>query len=662
MTGTMTGNCRTARMWLIAAVVAMAAAAAGEDEIPAGNDDSATLRAALFGRGVHVDGDARKYREDYDDLQSGGGIDFNAHDESENGTYATAAGSILFAERGNAFDGAEVAFAGGRWGRYHFRGNLSLLQSYYDDSYERPLIGFPFSNELGRDLHTNRANVDVEATALLGERGSLSVRYLHDEMEGDRSILKGSVVENLSVFGFQAPGFQDVDRRADAVDVRAVLPAGPVQLAIDAGYRNEDKTIGTNEINYAAAALRDRVVYTDSFDVDVVQGGVLLSVADDPRLQGHAGYRIAWVDSKGSSAQRGGTTSLDARRVADDADVDSLTHLGHAGLVLRPLDDLALRASYAVRDRDRSGWGSEVRTAIDGGSAQTLNNDTQKDLFSHRPRVSVTYSGLPRTRLRADYAFDKTSRDLDLRSLVDGDGAAAIDRIQRTDEDIYTHKARVGARTRLTRWASTEVGYDLLREEIDQTVHELLNESTLGDRERDRDRVFAKLRLRASGRTSFETGGEWDRGEFRRTDVGGDSSTRAEGYRVHAQVNSSPLTRLSTHAAVSWVDRDYTVGEDNPRALAIFRDIEFRNRFLAGSLLAAWAATSDLALRGRYSIAAASGSLDNLSQRLHVDASYQATEILNLAAGYSFLGFDEDLWPDDDFDGHFAWARFELAF
>lgn len=649
------------RIWALLATIATAAPAAGEDAPPAAGA-AATLTAGLFGRGVHVDGDARKYREDYDDLQSGGGVELFAEDENDDGVYATGGASILFAERGDAFDGAEVALAGGRWGRYHFRSRISLLQSYYDDSYERPLIAFPFSNELGRDLHTNRADVDVEATALLGDRGSLSLRYLHDEMEGDRSILKGSVVEDLGIYAFQAPGFQTLDRRADAVDLRAILPAGPVQLALDAGYRNEDKTMGTNEINHAPAALRDRVVFTDSFDVDVVQGGVLLSAVDDPRLQGHAGYRIAWVDSTGGSTQRGGTDSLDTRRAAGDADVDSLTQLGHAGLILRPLADLALRASYAVRDRDRDGTGNEVRTAIGGASSQSLANDTRKDLFSHQPRASLTYSGLPRTRIRASYAFDKTSRDLDLRSLVDGDGAAAIDRIQRTDEDIYTHKARLGARARLARWASGELGYDLLREEIDQTVHELVNESVLGDRDRDLDRVFALLRLRASGRTSFETGGEWNRGEYRRTDVGGDSSTMIEGYRVHAQVSSTPLTRLSTHATVSWVDRDYTVGEDSPRDLSIFRDIEFRNRFIAGSLLAAWAATADLALRGRYSVAAASGSLDNLSQRVHLDASYRATEMLSLATGYSYLGFDEDLWPDDDFDGHFAWARVELTF
>jgi hypothetical protein len=408
--------------------------------------------------------------------------------------------------------------------------------------------------------------------------------------------------------------------------------------------------------------LRDRVVFDDSFDVDVVQGGVLVSAADDPRIQGHAGYRIAYFDSNGSSAQSGGASALDPRREAEDADVDSLTHMGHAGLIVRPIAGLALRASYSVRDRDRSGNGSEVRMPITGGAAQRLRNDTQKDLFSHRPRVSVTYNGVPRTRLRASYRFDKTSRDLDLRSLVDGNGPAAINRIQRTDEDIYTHRARLGARTRLTRRISAELGYDLLREQVDQKVRELVNEVVLGDRDRDVDRVFGKVRMRAAARTSLEVGGEWNRSKFNRSDVPGDSSTEAEGYRVGAQVNSTPLSKLSTHLAVSYVDRDYTVGEDSPRNLSIFRDIEFRNRYVSGSALAAWAATSELSVRGRYTVAYVRGSLDNISNRVHFDANYQATENVGLSAGYSYLGFDEDLYAGDDFDGHFAWARFQVGF
>jgi hypothetical protein len=119
---------------------------------------------------------------------------------------------------------------------------------------------------------------------------------------------------------------------------------------------------------------------------------------------------------------------------------------------------------------------------------------------------------------------------------------------------------------------------------------------------------------------------------------------------------------LSTHLAVSYVDRDYTVGEDSPRNLSIFRDIEFRNRFVSGSALAAWAVTSDLSLRGRYTVAYVTGSLDNISNRAHLDASYRATEQLALSAGYSYLGFDEDLYAGDDFDGHFAWARVQLGF
>ncbi len=642
----------------ILGILACAAAAATAQEA----DRNTRLQAAVSGRGVAIDGDERKYREDYDDLSSGGTIDFLADDQRAEGVYATSGGSILFAEHGDAVDGMNLAIAGGRWGRYHLDTKVSLLQSYYDDSYEGSLgAAFPFTNALGRDLHTNRADVDVAASVLFGEGGLFRVRYRYDQMEGDRSLLKGSVVGAQSIYSFQSPSFQYIDRQSNEVELDGVLPAGPVRIAIDASYRNEDKDIATNEINYGPSALRDRVVFDDTFDVDVVQGGILVSATEDPRIQGHAGYRAAYVDSNGSSSQSAGTDTLSTIRSSEDTHVDSLTQSGHAGLIVRPFSDLTLRASYAVRDRDRSGDGNELRMPI-AGAAQQVSNDTQKDLFSHKPRVALTYSGLPRTRVRASYSFDKTTRDLDLRSIVDGNGPAAIDRIQKTDEDIYTHRARIGARSRLTRRLSAEVGYDLLREEIDQEIRELVNEVVLGDRDRDRDRVFGKLRLRAPARTSVEVGGEWDRTKFRRTDLPGDSSTKAEGYRVGAQATSTLLDQLSTHAAIAYIDRDYTVGEDSPRDLDIFRDIEFTNRYITGSLLAAWAATSQLSLRGRYTVASASGSLDNISNRVHFDASYRPLDTFGLTAGYSFLGFDEDLWAGDDFDGHFAWARFELAF
>ena len=645
-------------VWMSVLLCAAANVAAEE-----ANEDSQRRSVSVFGRGLSVDGDGRKFREDYDYLQSGGGVDFLIEDERDQGVYLTVQGSVLLAERGDDVDGTELSFKAGRRGKYHFGARVSLQQSFYDDSYEGPLgAAFPRSNALARDLHTNRADIDANAQILFGDRGVLEIRYRHDEMEGERSILKGSVVEDLSVFSFQAPGFQELDWHSDSVDAHLVVQADPVRLVVDGGYRRRESGVATNEINFAADRLRDRVRFEDAFDVDVAHGGVHISTTGDSHIQGHAGYRIAYVNSNGMSAQRGGRASLESRRAADRADVESLTQTGHAGVVMRPLPGLALRASYSIRDRDRTGDGEENRIFARRTGMQRVRNDTQKDRFTHRPRLSLTYTGIARTRLRASYDFDKTSRDLDLRSLVDGDGPAAIDRIQKTDEDIYTHRARVGARSRIGKRVTGEVGYDLMRQQIDQEVRELVNEIVLGDRERERDRVFAKVRLRARQRSSVELGGEWDRAEFRRENRPRDSSTKSEGYRVNAQANAMPFDRFSLHGAVSYADLEYTVGADTPRTLSVFRDVEFRNRYVSGTALAAWKVSDSLSLRGRYTLAHVSGSLDNLSSRVHFDASLRPAPRIRIASGYAYLGFDEDLYSGDDFDGHFAWARLELSF
>ncbi len=644
--------------FLVCAAASVDAAESEDETTPR----SSTAEVSVFGRGVEVGGDTRKFREDYDDLSSGGGLEIRVDDVRDDGVYANAAGSFLFAERGNEIDGAELTIAAGRWGRYHLNAGFSLLQSYFDDSRDGRLGGFPFSNELGRDLHTDRVHLDLEAKALIGERGSLTLRYLHTELDGERSLLKGSIVESLSPFSFRAPSSQDVDRQADAVEIEAILPVGPVQLAIDAAYRDERNQTETRETNFAPTAVRDRVNFSNEFDVDVFQGGATISATGDARVQGHAGYRVVYMEGSGGSVQSSGPAPGDVRRSTDDVEVESWMHLGHAGVVLRPLPHLAARASYAVRDRDRTASASELRMPVVGASSQLVRNRTQKDVMTHSPRVSLSFTGLPRTRLRASYGFDRVSRELDLASLTDSGGLAAIDRIQRTDLDVYTHRARLGARVRLARRATAEVGYHLLREEIDETVDELVNEVTLGDRESDRDRVFAKIRVRASPRASFEFGGEWNRGEFRRTDVEGRSSTDVEGYRVNAQLSSIPLSGLSTHATVSYVDRDFGVGERTDRTLSIFREITFRDRSVAGAGSVSWAVAPGVALRSRYSVAVASGGLDNISHRAHLDAAYRLSELVRLAAGYSYLGFDQDRIADDDFDGHFAWARVALDF
>lgn len=645
---------------ILAAGLLLAATAVAEEPTP--STGSTTADAGLFGRGVYVDGDSRKYREDYDSLQSGGGFDFFIDNQRDDGVYATGGGSFLFADGGDAFDGAEMSIGVGRWGKYHVRGRLSLLQSYFDDSREGPLGAFPFTNDLGRPLHTRRADIDVEAKAFLGDGGFASVRYVHKELHGDRSLLKGSTVEGLSPFSFRAPSFQDVDSQTDGVDLEAVVPIGPVDLGIEGAYRTVSNDTTTQEINYGPSSLRDKVRFNNDFVVDVYRGGVSVSANEDPRIQGHAGYRFAYVDSNADSTQTGGPTGNEPRRESDDVAVNSWTHVGHAGVVVRPITGLAIRTSYAVRDLDRNGSGTELRLSAVGSQAQSLRNDSHQDSLTHSPRVSATYSGIPRTRIRASYSFDYIDRDLDWSSLTDRVGPAAVDRIQDSDEDVYRHRAKVGARVRVARRTNAEVGYVMLREDIDQTVNELVNEVVLGDRYRHRDRVFANLRTRTTRSSSFLLGAEWSRNKFRRTDIEGDSSSKVEGYKVSGQFNARPLSGVSTNATISWIDRDSDVGEDPDRALSIFRDIEFRDRHLAGAVLASWAATTDLTLRGRYSVAYVQGSLDNLSQRVHADASYQASELLRLAAGYSYLGFDQRLFDSDDFNGHYAWARCELTF
>ncbi len=648
--------------WRALPVAALVCAATAFADTQTTSSGAPTATVGLFGRGVKVNDDSAKYREDYDSLQSGGGLDFFIEDQRDDGVYGTAGGSLLFTERGDAFDGAELSIAGGRWGMYHFRGKLSLLQSFFDDSRGGPLGAFPFTNELGRELHTNRANIDLEGKAFVGDGGWVSLRYLHNELGGDRSLIKGSTVEGLSPFSFRAPSFQEVDRQSDGVELDVVVPVGPLDLALDARYRAEDNAMITRETNYGPSALRDRVAFRDAFKVDVYQGGVTVSATDDPRVQGHAGYRVAHVAATGESMQTGGPSGGDPRRRSDDVEVDSWSHVGHAGLIVRPLTGLAIRASYALRDVDRTGSGTEQRMAAIGPTTQLLRNRTQRESLSHSPRVSVAYSGLPRTHLRAGYSFDYIDRSLSWSSLTDMAGPAAVDRVQRSGEKVTRHKAEVGARVRIARRATGELGLEMLREEIDQSVDELVNEVVLGDRDRDRDRIFARLRIRAPRGSSVVVGGEWNRYEIDRTDIEGDSSAKVEGYKVSAQLNSRPLSGVSTNATVAYVDRDTKVGESTPRTLTIFRDVEFRDRHLAGALLASWAATPNLSLRGRYSVAYVQGSLDNISHRFHLDAGYQATDLLRWVAGYSFLGFNEDLFAGDDFDGHFAWARCEVSF
>ncbi len=644
--------------WLIS-LVAATTAAAEETSNPTGLTE--TNEAEVYGRGAVIGGDMRKFREDYDDLQSGGGSRARMAFRDNDGTYGALAGSFLFAERGDTLDGAEVALAAGAWDRLFLKGRFSLLQSYFDDSRETPIRSLPFSNDLGRTLHTNRADIDLDGELLVGDRGRLRLRYLHRENDGDRSTLKGSVTETFSGVAFRAPSFREVDVRVDEIELEAVLPLSAAQMALTGSYRNEANTMTTNDINFVDGPLRDRARYRDEAGSDVVHAGVRLATTSDMLIQGHAGYRFAYISADGASSQRVGPIAKVPARATDDVEVDATTHSGYAGVAFRPLDNLSVRLVNVIRHDDRRGRGSESRLESNGAASGLLRNRTDKDTFRSSPRASLSYSGLPRTRLRAHYRFDYLDRDLELRSLTDG-GGSAVDGIQRTNLEVYRNDLRISAETRLARRVRAELGYQLLRELLDETVEELVNQSTLGDRRRESDRIYAKVRFRTAGRTSVQLAGEYARRRHDRTDIRGNSSTEMEGCRIDAQVLTQQFAGLSTQAIFSYVDRDYEVGEEAERNLRVFRDIEFHDRSTVGSLLASWNPTPALSLRGRYSAAAASASLDDISQRAHFDAGYRAGETFRLGAGYSFLGFDEDRFSGDDFDAHFAWLRGEYSF
>jgi hypothetical protein len=446
--------------------------------------------------------------------------------------------------------------------------------------------------------------------------------------------------------------------------VDAVLPAGGVQIGLVAGYRNETNKDTTNEINYSDSAVRDRVRFRDKAEVNAGYGAVSVAADSNAAIQGNAGYQVSYVGSDGSSSQRVGpmTGATVTVRSTDDVDVDTWAHTGHSGLVFHPRHDLSVRVAHVARYRDRTANSTENRVGISGDSSQLVSNRTDQETLSNSPRVSLNYSGLPRTRLQASYRFDQVHRDINFRSNPEDGGLSAITHIQRTDEDVYRHSARIAAWTRLARRVRGEVGYHLVREDIDESVKELVNESTLGSRDRERDRVYAKIRVRATRQTSILLSGEYEHSCFNRTDIPGDSSTEVDGYRIDAQVHSQPFADFSTQAVFSYIDRDYKVGDKTDRTLSSFRDIEFHDRSTVGTLLASWSPIPELALRGRYSAAAASASLDNLSQRVHGDVSYRATDRIRLSTGYSFLGFDEDSYFGDDYDTHLAWAGVDVEF
>lgn len=616
-----------------------------------------TLRssARLVGRGVVLSGDEAKFREDYDTLQSGGGAEGSLSGRDGRGNYFDLRGSLLGQEAGDAVDGAALRLRAGRWGRYSIRGDFSRTQSFYDDSSEGRFNAFPFTNELGRELDTARTNGGFAADVLFGRHGRVALAYRHRETGGDRSLLKGSVVEGVSPFAFAFPAYQDLDVRADALDVKGSTAVGPLILRANAGFTDERDRTETVETNFGPTALRDQTRFRDDMSLTIVRAGV--DVETDPTLPvlGHAGYRFFWVDADGSSSQEIDSVVV---RTADGVSVTDRRHAGHVGTAFSPLPHLYVRSALTILDQDRDGDGAEIR----GTGTDPVDDRTRKHLRRYRPRVELGYRGLPRTLLRAGYRFEYVDRDLDLSMLgaLVGD-PGGIDRVQETDENRAVHTLRLAARVRAARQVLVTADYTLVREDIDESVDTLLNEDTLGDRSRDRDTVGVGVRYRPLKRTTLEARGEYQREDYDREDVPGDSSTCMEAGIVELRATTAPTPRLRLSGLVSLADRDYDVGTPR-RDLTFFRSIEFEGRSGTGSLAATWAVGDRTTLRGQYSLVDAGRSLDNVNHRLFLSADHRVDEHVSVGLGYAFLDFNQYLYGGDDFTANVVWGTVKLTF
>jgi hypothetical protein len=625
-----------------------------------------TTTVHAVGRGVAVQGDRRKYREDYPLLESGGGGDAAMSAYDGEGRYLDIAGSILGERNGRILDGGELHVRGGRWGRFSVAGDLLRTEAFYDDSYNDgplPPGAFPFTDALRRDLMTARTTGRLALQWLVGDRGRVGVTYRHRETEGDRSMIKGSVVESLAPFAFRFPTFQSIDVRSDAVDVDTSVPAGPLTVALTAGYTDERDQTSTNETNFGPTALRDRTRFRDDVHLTLIRAGVDVATPPAWSVFGNAGYRFLFAETDADASQSTGATGSVLVRHGDGISVRDRSHAGHVGFVLSPARDLVVRVAYTLLDRNRDGDGTEVRLIGPGAAAgQGVQDQSTKNVFRQRPRVEVAYAGLPRTLVRARYAYEHSERDFDVRML--GPAVAPLDpveRLERTDEDQNIHVTQLDARVRVTPRLLAGAGYEYRHEEIDEDVRALVFESPLGDRTRQRDTVFANARMRAGRATTLDARGEYQHQRYDRTDIAGHSTTSYEAEVLTLRAVSALSARLVLTGLFSLANRDQNV--DIPRArLGTFRSLEFRGRSTTGAVAAVYSLDERTSLQAQCAIVDVGGSFDNVNHRVLASVGRQLTQHVRVAAGYAFLQFDQGLFAGDDFDAHVGWTSVTLTF
>ncbi len=640
-----------------------AAADAGGAAAPgAGGAERWTSDATLLGRWTAVHGDRRKFLEDYDAVGKGGGAEATISHHDADGNYRDFWGAILGQDRGEAVDAGDLHVRAGRWGHYHVRGDLTQTQSFYDDSREAPLGSFPSTNELGRELTTRRTNARLGGELLLGEDVRLGLEYRHRENDGNRSRLKGSAVESLAPFAFRFPAFEAIDVRSDSLDVAATFPAGPLVGRVAGGWTEEHHGTSMHEVDFGPTALRDRTRYRENTDVRLLRAGVDVATRPSSPVLATAGYRFLYADADANARQRDGADGSLLVRTADGISIVERSHAGHAGATFSPMRDLTVTASYTLLDQNREGAGTERRELGTLPAAEAVRDDSTKDLVRHRPRIEARYSGVPRTLLRARYAYERVDRDLDVRMLPEAGGTLATpERIERLDTTTDRHVALVEARVRATRRLLLGTGYQLERENVDEDVHQLVNEDFLGDRDRDRDTAFASARLQPGRRVIVELRGEYQHEHFDRSDVAGDSSTSMDAELVSLRASAPLGRRLFVTGLFSLANRDYDVADEG-RRLSFFRSIDFRGRSATGSVAGTYSLDDRTTIRGQYDVVDAGGSLDNVNHRVHASVARRVNQRLRVAAGYSYLEFDEGLWRGDDFAAHVGWVSASVTF
>jgi hypothetical protein len=644
---------------------AQASAPAAESGAGLLNGWTTTSSGRVVGRGVAVHGDERKYREDYDDLGSGGGASGATSAYDAAGHYLQLDGAFLEQQKGTDLDQGELHVRGGQWGRWGITGDLTRSQAFYDDTYGGPLHAFPFTNGLGRDLVTTRTNGRLKFEWLFGDRGRATLDYRHGENDGNRSMIKGSLVQSLAPFAFRFPAFQSLHVHGDAVDFRTTLPLGPLLLLVTSGYTDEHDRTTTRETNWGPDALSDRSGYRDDVHVKMARAGVDLSTPPVWPVFAQAGYDFLYADTDSGSSysQFAGTSGSELVRSDDGISVQDRGHLAHGGAIFTPVRDLLVRVAYSMVDRNRDGAGTELRSTGIATPPQTVRNTGAKDLFRQNPRLEITYAGLPRTLLRARYAYEHSERDLDYSML--GPAVAPLDpveRLERTNSDQDIHVADFEARVRPVTPLLLSTGYEYRHEHDTEDLIQVVDEAVLGDRTRHRDTVYASARVRAGGRTSFDVRGEYQHEHFDRTDAPGDSTTSVSAEMVTARAVSVVTPRFTLTSLFSLANRDQNVGGPPRLVLGTFRPMEFRGRSVTGAVAGSYTIDDRTDAQLQYSIVDAGGSLDNVGQRVLFTVGRRLSEHARIAVGYAYLTFDQGLYGGDDYAAHVGWTSLNLTF